>query len=113
MKGYEYVSYMDFYPHKLKCLYNGVDFTKKSNFIVEDYLCLDTETSKEGDEAWLYQWMFSYPALYSNKQLVYGRKPSQLADAIGMIKDVNRLYEHKKIVIYTMRRLISITSLIS
>ncbi|MEE1142394.1 MAG: hypothetical protein U0L22_02025 [Bacteroidales bacterium] len=102
MKGYEFVNCKDFYPHKLKCLFNGVDFNKKSKFIVQNILSLDTETSKteDGEEAWLYQWMFSYPAQYTNKQLVYGRKPSQLADALGNIKNINRLGEQKSIVIY-------------
>lgn len=102
MKGYEFVNYRDFYPHKLKKMFAGIDYNKKSNFIVENFLSLDTETSKleDGSDGWLYQWMFSYPAQYVNKQLVYGRKPSQLADTLGLIKDVNNLNENSKIIVF-------------
>ena len=91
---YIYVSHEHFMPHKL--LFKR----KKGNsfkpiYHSDEFVSLDTETSKTPDlsEAWLYQWCFSYPA-YKNKnvrQLIYGRKPSELAECICSIISMNNM----------------------
>ena len=49
---------------------------------------------------WIYQWCFSYPCRNGDRWLVYGRKPSQLAYCMEKIKEVNKLDENNKILIF-------------
>lgn len=95
IKDYVLIPFDKFNPHKLsQTTIKG----KKPQFVCEGYGSLDTETSKEEMrpeefEAWLYQWSFSYPAQppMMKRQMVYGRKPSELAKALKKIVEVNGL----------------------
>lgn len=62
-------------------------------------ICLDTETSHNHDDSnpigWIYQWAFSFQG-----QLVYGRTPTQLLDALTHIHSVLEIGDKKKLVIY-------------
>ena len=65
----------------------------------QDYISLDTETSKNKDIAWMYQWCFSYPD-DDHRLLVYGRTPSQLATTLKRVYDVNNLDDSHKLICY-------------
>lgn len=104
-KGRELVDCKDFSPSVLSFVCN-----KRGDKTAESWICLDTETSNNHDEenlvGWIYQWCFSY-----GNQLVYGRKPSQLVEALKKIIKVNGLgtwkvwgkedeYFSKRVVVY-------------
>lgn len=100
MAKYEYVSWDDFYPKPLP-KYNL--FHKKGTpkrTLAKDYMCLDTETSHNGEVGWIYQWAFSYPKPDGNRLIVYGRKPSELREVLHRIKVINGLDENNKLVCF-------------
>lgn len=74
---------------------------KKNKFlsIVNEVVCLDTETAWNHDIenpiAWVYQWSFSF-----QKQLVYGRNPYQLMQALETLKEKLELSEERKLKIF-------------
>lgn len=72
---------------------------KSKRQIATDFIAMDTETSHNHDRdnaiGWIYQWCFKY-----NNELIYGRKPSQLAQCLKKIKEVNNLSDNRNIVIY-------------
>lgn len=84
---YRYISCKDFEPTKINMKrHRG----KKEVYTAEDFLSLDTETSHNEDrsEAWLYQWCFSYPIEDGVRALVYGRRPSELAEVLYKVCEV-------------------------
>lgn len=68
---------------------------EKSKYI-NAYISLDTETShnhaeeKEDKRAWLESWCFKF-----GSSVVFGRKPSELIEALNNIREVNELVERK------------------
>ena len=90
---YVYTHFKDFEPYKLKFVRQEGN-TPYPRYICRDYISLDTETSKNEDntDGWMYQWCFSYPTKNRDiRLLVYGRKPSDLAEALLKIIEVNKL----------------------
>lgn len=88
------------------CKYNNfivseTTFIKKSKNVMyaNEIVALDTETSHNHNEenpvAWIYQWCFSF-----QKQLIYGRTPSQFIEALKKIKNELELSKEKQLVIY-------------
>lgn len=71
----------------------------KKTPVCNELICLDTETAHNHDElnpiGWVYQWCFSF-----QKQLVYGRKPSQLIQALETVCKGLDISENKQLVIY-------------
>lgn len=95
---YKYVNYKDFDPKPIeKRLMPG----KSKKSVCKNFMSLDTETSTDENKenAWIYQWSFSYPD-GEDRLLVYGRKPSQLAEAIKKVQEVNHLDEKSKLICY-------------
>lgn len=68
--------------------------SKRPVYMASSFIGLDTETSKivEEDTAWLYQWCFSYPKGNGERWLVYGRRPSELAEALVKVVSKNKLH---------------------
>ena len=66
---------------------------------LEEYICLDTETSHNHDientECWLYQWAFTF-----NKSLYYGRTPKDLCEKLLEISDYYNLDYNKRVIIF-------------
>lgn len=96
---YEYISWKDFEPGVIeKRLSPG----KSKKSICKDYMSLDTETStdEEKENAWIYQWCFSYPKDKETRYLVYGRRPSEMSIALHKIQEVNCLDEKSKLICY-------------
>lgn len=96
--NYKYVSCKDFNPLPIeKRLMPG----KSKKSVCKNFMSLDTETSTDENKenAWIYQWCFSYPE-GENRLLVYGRKPSELAEAIKKIQEVNCLDEKSKLICF-------------
>lgn len=84
------IHYYDFEPQKTR-------FFRKNNHIdiAEDFICLDTETSYEGNvdfketlKGWVYQWCFSYQNKY-----VIGR---YVDDFINCLKKIKALYTNER-----------------
>lgn len=73
---------------------------KKLTTICKDFCCLDTETSHDEYEGWIYQWCLSYPKDEDTRYLVYGRKPSELVNVLTKIRNVNQLDADNKLVIF-------------
>ena len=101
IKDYILTPFDKFKPHKLsQSSTNG----QRRTFVCDDFASLDTETSKEleTEDGWLYQWCFSYPSQppMIKRQLVFGRKPSDLAKTIKKISDVNELNAAHKMNIF-------------
>lgn len=96
-KGYNLVDSKSFEPEATE--YWNVSTKRCSKFLSQDYICLDTETSWNHDNdnpiGWIYQWCFSY-----KKTLVYGRKPSELIEALFKIIKVNQIDETHHISIF-------------
>ena len=96
-EGYEVVECKDFTPNKSS--FWDISQRHYHRELCQDYICLDTETSHNHDEehpiGWIYQWCFSYQG-----QLVCGRTPSELADAIVKIIKVNDLSDERRINIF-------------
>lgn len=93
---YIYTHFKDFKPHKLHFVRQEGN-TPIPRFICRDFMSLDTETSKTDDltDAWMYQWCFSYPSIIKDSRLlVYGRRPSEQAEALIKIIEVNKLAYH-------------------
>lgn len=94
---YKYIKWDQFKPRKLVFSKKQGDF--RGPKIANSYISLDTETSKIEEEnlGWLYQWCFSYPDLGGKRLLVYGRRPSELAEALIKVVSVNQLHMDKKL----------------
>lgn len=101
---YEYVSWDKFDPTPIE-FYNNTR-SKRVSIIGKDFMSLDTETSADAEDdvdkkiAWIYQWSFSYPKNDETRYLVYGRKPTQLVDALMKVAKVNELTSEKKIICF-------------
>lgn len=87
--SYIYIKWDKFKPRKLIFTKKRGDY--KGPKIANSFISLDTETSKIEDNnlGWMYQWCFSYPAGNNSRYLVYGRKPSELAEALIKVVSVN------------------------
>lgn len=98
------VSWGNFTPHKLSKHKLWHDVGTPSRSVCVDYICLDTETSKtdedEDEIGWLYQWCFNYPDKDGGKYYVYGRRPSELAECLERIININGLDDNNKLIIY-------------
>lgn len=98
---YERVSAGAFVPTKLNKHNKYVGKGKKKlTTMCCDYCCLDTETSHDNEEGWIYQWCLSYPKDENTRYLVYGRKPSELVKVLEHIRHVNELDADNKLIIY-------------
>lgn len=75
---------------------------KNEQCLYNDFISLDTETSKNKDNSlgWLYQWCFSFPNYDDNRLLVFGRKPSQLAECLHLIQQYYNTSDTKELYIY-------------
>ena len=61
-----------------------------------DFAVLDTETSHADLEtAWVYQWAVKWRGQY-----IYGRKPSELIELLVKMRDVYKLNNKRRIIIY-------------
>lgn len=67
--------------------------SKRPVYMASSFIGLDTETSKieAKNIGWLYQWCFSYPKGNGERWLVYGRRPSELAETLIKIISKNGL----------------------
>lgn len=96
-EGYEVVDVSHFNPQRSKLW----DISTRSYHreLCQDYICLDTETSWNHDLnnpiGWIYQWCFSYQG-----QLICGRKPSELVEALKKIIIVNEISDERRINIF-------------
>ena len=63
---------------------------KRGDFYCDEFITLDTETSwnhdMENPKGWVYQWAFTYL-----NNVVYGRRPSELVEALQKVAKVNGL----------------------
>lgn len=95
---YNVVSWDKFDPQPLD-VFRIISKDKSERTLCKDFISLDTETSHNHDEenpvGWMYQWCFKY-----QNDLVYGRKPSELVDALKKVKEVNNLDADHRISIY-------------
>ena len=91
MSGYSYIYYKAFKPRQLH-FNRQRGYSKHPQYTASSFISLDTETSKIEDDniGWLYQWCFSYPGS-GERLLVYGRRPSELAEALLKVVIVNKL----------------------
>lgn len=73
--------------------------SKRAPAILEEAIYIDTETSHIFNEeigegvGWIYQWALRFAGEWA-----YGRKPTELLDALQKIAQVNRLYDTKCVV---------------
>lgn len=79
-----------------------IPFIKKGKkSYLEQYICLDTETShnhqdeKEKQECWIYQWAFTF-----NKSIYYGRTPIELCEKLCEISSFYNLNTSNRIKIF-------------
>lgn len=96
---YTYIDYKAFRPNKIEMQRHKGNF---EIYTAKDFVSLDTETSHDLDriKAWLYQWCFSYPIEEGKRALVFGRKPSQMAEALEKIIDINELDDNHVLPIF-------------
>ena len=101
------ISWDAFTPHALSkhYLYHKKGTPKRT--LAKDYICLDTETSTNIDQAgvetpmgWIYQWCLSYPKEGSVRWLVYGRRPSELTETLERIRYINGCNDNNHILIF-------------
>lgn len=84
----------DFVPPDLK--FTNKRKNKKVYQYAEDFACLDTETSHDGERCgWVYQWAFTIGGRY-----VIGRRPSEIVDLLRKMRDYYGLHDLRKIIIY-------------
>lgn len=86
------ISWKDFRPLALHFMRQRGQ-SKRPVYMASSFIGLDTETSKIEAEniGWLYQWCFSYPKGNGERWLVYGRRPSELAEALIKVISKNGL----------------------
>ena len=96
-EGRKIVNSKDFMPKPSNQI--NVSTKKRIRFLCTDYVCLDTETSWNHDIdnpiGWVYQWCFSY-----QDELVCGRKPSELVEALAKVIEVNNIDDEHNINIF-------------
>ena len=101
------ISWEAFTPHALSkhYLYHKKGTPKRT--LAKDYICLDTETSTNINEAgvetpmgWIYQWCLSYPKEGGVRWLVYGRRPSELTETLERIRYINGCNDNNHILIF-------------
>lgn len=99
---YHYVNFKDFYPEPIEKKFLPHAKEKPARTVCKGFISLDTETSKNETEdlAWVYQWALSYPIDKENRWIVYGRKPSDLANTLKRIWEVNQLDVNNKLIVY-------------
>lgn len=77
----------------------NISTKKRRRYLCMDYICLDTETSWNHDIdnpiGWIYQWCFSY-----KNELICGRKPSELVEALLKVIKVNNIDDEHVINIF-------------
>lgn len=84
----------DFVPPDLK--FTNKRKNKKVYQYAEDFACLDTETSHDGERCgWVYQWALTIGGKY-----VIGRRPSEIVDLLRKMRDYYGLHDLRKIIIY-------------
>ena len=91
---YLYVPYNKFNPIELSFKGKYVGNDKPIQYLCNNYISLDTETSHINETGWIYQWAFSYYINEENRFLVYGKKPSELIEVLIKIIKVNT-YDNK------------------
>lgn len=93
------------YEYQPNKVYNFLSKKVRTNegrsrlYILERWISLDTETANNHDEenpvAWVYQWAFKF-----GDEVVGGRKPSELIEALRRIKDAYGLDQTHKVMIF-------------